>query len=153
MQGNGLKDGSQLVVSVRTLAKDVQAKINFGEGWDANFAHQLLRLGFLRQRLLRYAMLHLAELPFDFSDLVGFYFGWKCAAPFRKRLFPFHTGQLIAAEFGVHIAEVGVNRRIMAFALDRLAKSGLGIWQFVLLEVNPAETIEVRTVERLLLQR
>src|ERR1700722_830014 len=39
MQGDGLKDGAELVITVGALAEDVQAQIDFRECWDADFAH------------------------------------------------------------------------------------------------------------------
>src|SRR6266849_4657148 len=39
VQGNGLEDGAEFVVSVRAFAKNVQPEIDFSEGWDSDFAH------------------------------------------------------------------------------------------------------------------
>src|SRR5258708_19388608 len=39
VQGNGLKDGAELVVGVRAFAENVQSEIDLGEGWDSDFAH------------------------------------------------------------------------------------------------------------------
>jgi hypothetical protein len=39
MQGECLKDGAKLVISIRALAQNVEAQIDFREGWDANFDH------------------------------------------------------------------------------------------------------------------
>src|SRR5258706_15114535 len=39
MERNGLKDGTQLVISIRAPAEDVQAQVDFGERWDSDFAH------------------------------------------------------------------------------------------------------------------
>src|SRR5258708_34087430 len=39
VQGNGLKDGAELVVGVRAFAENVQPEIDLGEGWDSDFAH------------------------------------------------------------------------------------------------------------------
>jgi len=39
MQRNGLQDGAEFVVGVRTLAENIETEIDFGEGWDSNFAH------------------------------------------------------------------------------------------------------------------
>src|SRR5713226_9689570 len=39
VQGNGLEDRAEFVVSVRAFAKIVQPEIDFSEGWDSDFAH------------------------------------------------------------------------------------------------------------------
>src|SRR5258708_32793723 len=39
VQGNGLEDRAEFVVSVRAFAKNVQPEIDFSEGWDSDFAH------------------------------------------------------------------------------------------------------------------
>src|ERR1700682_1159426 len=106
VKGNGLKDGAEFVVGVRALAENVQPEINFREGWDSDFAHALLRLGFLDGRFLSYAMLGLAEFLLDFSDLVVLDVGGQSMTPFRERFFPLGGGELIAAELGVDVAEV-----------------------------------------------
>ena len=39
MQGDGLKNGAELVIAVGALAENVQPQIDFRERWDADFAH------------------------------------------------------------------------------------------------------------------
>src|SRR5438876_1357282 len=46
-----------------------------------------------------------------------------------------------------------MNRRVVSFALDGLAKRALRSAQLVLFEINPAETVEIRPVEGVFLQR
>jgi len=79
------------------LAENVQPEINFGEGWDSDFAHALLRFGFLRGRFLSYTMFGLAELLLDFSDLVVFDVGGQSMTPFGEGFLPLGGGELVAA--------------------------------------------------------
>src|SRR2546430_16374106 len=46
-----------------------------------------------------------------------------------------------------------MNRRVVPFSLDGLAQRALRSAQLVLFEINPAETVEVRPVEGVFLQR
>src|SRR5205823_2387273 len=41
LQRNRLKNGAEFVKTVRALAENFQAQVNFREGWDANFRHGL----------------------------------------------------------------------------------------------------------------
>ena len=39
MEGNGVKDGAEFVVTVGAFSEDVETQIHFGERWDSNFSH------------------------------------------------------------------------------------------------------------------
>jgi len=41
VKGNGLEDGAEFVVAVRTFPKDVETQIDFRKRWDPDFAHEM----------------------------------------------------------------------------------------------------------------
>src|SRR5690349_10923294 len=51
VQGNGLKDGAELVVVVGPLAENVQPEVDFGEGWDSDFAHAAIAAWLLARKI------------------------------------------------------------------------------------------------------
>ena len=73
--------------------------------------------------------------------------------PFGEGLFPFDGGLFRSARLGVNVAEVRANGGIVRFAFDSFAQSGFSFREFILLEINPAEAVEIGAAVRLFLQR
>src|SRR5260370_35892812 len=67
---------------------------------------QLLRLGYLRGRFLRHAVLGLTQFFLDLSDFVVLNVGGQRMTPFGERFFPLSGGEFRAAELGVNVAKV-----------------------------------------------
>src|SRR5579863_2568082 len=101
---------------------------------------------------LCHAALRLADLFFDFRDTLGLDVGGEDTLPFSERFFPFSGGQFGAAGLGVNIAEMGVHCGIVGIAFERFAQRGFGVGELVLLEINPAQAIEIRAVVRIFIE-
>ena len=94
-------------------------------------------------------MPRLADLLLDFSHFIRLNVGGEDALPFHQGFFPFRRGHFRPARLGVNIAQVQVHGGVVRIALQRLAQRGLGVREFVLLEIYPTQTIEIRGVVRL----
>src|SRR5258708_14190055 len=91
-------------------------------GMRTTLMRTLTRLGYRVVFLLRDAMLQPGDFLFEFGDFVLLGLRGEGAMPFRERLFQLRSGKIGPARLEIDIPQVGVNRRVMAFALDGLPK-------------------------------
>src|SRR5579862_57692 len=98
---------------------------------------------------LRHAMPGLADFLFDLGDFFRLDVGGQDAFPFGERFFPLGGSLLGGGGIVVNVAQMSVNGRIMAFAIESFAESGFGVGELVLLVVDPAEAIEIGAVVRI----
>src|SRR5258705_7333081 len=98
-------------------------------------------------------MLRLVDLLSDFCNLVVLNVCRQNATPLLERLVPLHCCNLHAPRLRVYIAQVRMNRWVVALTLDRFAQSCFRFGKLSLPEINPSQAIEICTVIRIITQR